>query len=178
MFRITYALSGIEHFIDRFAGDVKHDLDERDRILAEKHPNLGRIYYGGEAFGGLLLEADGTEMRCHALGPTVALLELARACEHLKTGTETYATNSPGGGYGVSLLFEQAGEQLIVKRKSEKSHLLGPPMLETTVEEFNQAMDAFAVWYHTEYLAEASWLLRVEDIQQLRRDAGYPSDHL
>lgn len=177
MIRIISDFDGIDDFIDQVAGESKHDIDERDLIMSEANSTIGSLWFGGESFGKLWVEVDGVKMRVRALGATVILTELLRALESLAAGAKSFKTDSPGGGYGVSLRFDQHNQLLRMTRTSSGA-IEGPEFLDSTFSDFVRAVDAYKAWYHTEYLARASWLLRVEHVQQLRRDAGYPPEHL
>lgn len=177
MLQITYSLDGMQRFIDQTAGDAKHDLDKRDRAMAEAYSSLSDLWWGGESFGELWIEMDGAKLQIPALGATAVLIELDRAMEAFNSGAQFFATYNPGGGYGVSLGIDRSGDSVVVGRARGGAVAESESLLTSWVD-LVRAVKDYRIWFHTEYLKEASWLLRIEDIQQLRSGAGYPPDHL
>lgn len=177
MFQIRYEIDDIDEFIRRGVGDQQVKIDERDRILAAATPTLDDVWFAGEPYGTLWIDSGQEAMEVYAYGATVALYELKRAIEELAEGSDAFEGAYLSGGYGVALRIARDGDRVRATRipHGEES---GPDFVAGGWLDFVRAVDDYAAWYHTEYLAEASWLLRVEDIQQLRRDAGYPPDHL
>lgn len=175
MFTITVTLEGFDEFVELLAPDAGDDTVERDRILAEENPSMAHLWYGGETFGKLWLNNGSEEMRVTMLGPTVVLDQMLRARDAAARG-ESFEF-SHHGGYGVEMRVDVEGARL---RASRTPIWKGDPPkhLETSVREFVAAVGEYEAWYHTEYLAQASWLLQVEDVQQNRIDAGYPPDRL
>lgn len=176
MFEIRYNIDDIDEFIHRKVGATPVDLEERDRTLAEMYPTYGEMFYAGESFGRLWLGAKDSEMEVAALGATIVLHELMKGAKALTGGSGSFQADDPGGGYGVSLRLDRKEDQLQVTRTMDDV-LAGPSSATTTWPAFARAVDDYIRWYHTEYLVKASWLLRVEFVQELRREAGYPSDH-
>lgn len=176
MFSITVTLEGLEAFVERIVGPNSLGIEERDRILAETNPSMGHLWYGGETYGKLWLKVDETVLEIGMLGPTVVLDQMLRARDAVASGEDSFEMNHHGG-YGVEMRVDVDDRQLRVSRtpsgKQDPSN-----HLDTTVREFVSAVSQYEAWYHTEYLAQASWLLQVEDVQQYRVDAGYPPDRL
>ena len=179
MFRIRYEDLEIEKFVRSVVGDEPMQIDGRDRLIAAKYSTIAHVWYAGEPYGTLWIDAGEESMEVPAYGATVILVELARGREALCNGSGSFDADSPGGGYGVSLRLERDGECLRALRTPRGSRdCVGPEAVETTWDDFTQAVDEFDEWYHTKYLSEASWLLRLEFVQQLRADAGYPRSRL
>lgn len=173
VFTMTVTLDGFDDFVERIAPGAGDDRAERDRVLAETNPSMAHLWYGGEAFGRLWLRNDSEAMEVTMLGPTVVLDQMLRARDAAARGESFDLVHH--GGYGVEMRVDVNKRHVRASRTpSWNGHTLNH--LDTFVSDFVSAVDRYEVWYHTEYLTRASWLLQVEDVQQYRIDAGYTPD--
>lgn len=178
MLQIRYVIDDIDEFVRREVGEKEVDIDERDRLIAAKYSTIDDVWFAGEPYGTLWMMDDPNGMEIYAFGATVVLYELKRAIAELSAGSGTFQGAFVGGGYGVGLLLDRVDNDVRATRLPSGDVQSGADFIQTGWADFSKAVADYDTRYHTEYLAEATWLLRLEFVRQLRRDAGYPSDHL
>ena len=176
MFQIRYEILDLDDFVRRVVGERSVDIQERDRLIAERYPTIGEVWFAGEPYGSLWFGDADDAMQIHAFGASVTLLELKRGMVELSKGAASFETDDPGGGYGVALRLERDADTLRATRTRSSDLRPGPDVVETTWGEFVRAVGEFEDWYHDSYLLEASWLLRLEFVRQLRAERGMTID--
>jgi len=168
--------SGVDEMVARHASNAA-TIEDRDRLLAARFSDMYELRLK-ERGGDFCVVVDGERMRAYGHGPTVVAMELIRAQSNLANGDGEITARNNQNDSGVCLEFKRLNDRVWIRRTFERPKLFGPAEFEVSWDSFVDGVDVYLDWHHNEYTAEATWLLQIPYVQQMRVEAGLPADHL